>query len=49
MIPEFDVEEDEEDATEEEQEAAASGVVVAETIDQMRTEVKALEKLVRAR
>jgi superfamily II DNA or RNA helicase len=46
LIPEFDVEEDEEDATEEEQEAAASGVVVAETIDQMRTEVRALDKLV---
>jgi len=47
LVP--DLEDDEvalEDATEESEEAAAEGVVVAETLDQMRAEIMELERLV---
>ncbi len=47
LVPELDDEElDPDDASEESQEAAAEGVVVAETLDQMRAEILELERLV---
>jgi superfamily II DNA or RNA helicase len=42
----LDFEQDTEDATEEQEEAALEGVVVAETLEGMRTEIAALERLV---
>lgn len=44
--PLADVEQDEDDATEAEEDLAAEGVVVAESLDQMRVEISALERLV---
>jgi SNF2 family DNA or RNA helicase len=46
LVPEIDVEQDPDDATEEAQEEAVSGVVVAETLDTMRVEIQALERLI---
>jgi superfamily II DNA or RNA helicase len=43
----LDSEQETDDATEEEEEAAIEGVVVAETLDGMRVEIKALERLLR--
>jgi superfamily II DNA or RNA helicase len=45
--PLADAEQGTDDATEDEEEAAVEGVVVAETLDGMRTEIVALEHLVR--
>jgi superfamily II DNA or RNA helicase len=45
LIPDIDSEQDPDDVTEESLEEAASGVVVAETLDTMRVEIKALEQL----
>jgi superfamily II DNA or RNA helicase len=42
----IDSEQDADDATEEQEEAALEGVVVAETLEGMRTEIAALERLV---
>ena len=42
-----DSEQEIDDATEDDEEAAVEGVVVAETLDGMRTEIQALERLVR--
>ncbi len=42
----LDAEQETDDATEDEEEAAVEGVVVAETLDGMRTEIAALERLV---
>ena len=46
LIAEVDAEQDPDDATEETETAAVEGVVVAETLESMRVEVKALERLV---
>ncbi len=46
LVEDFDSEQEFDDATEDEQEDAASGVIVAETLDGMRAEVQALERLV---
>jgi superfamily II DNA or RNA helicase len=46
LVPEIDIEQDPDDATEEAQEEAVSGVVVAETLDTMRVEIQALERLI---
>ncbi len=43
----LDAEQESDDATEEQEELAVEGVVVAETLDGMRTEIAALERLVR--
>jgi superfamily II DNA or RNA helicase len=42
----LDVEQDEDDATEEEEQQVVEGVFVAESLDQMRAEIAALERLV---
>jgi superfamily II DNA or RNA helicase len=46
LVPDVDAEQDPDDATEEAEEEAAAGVVVAETLDTMRAEVAALERLI---
>jgi superfamily II DNA or RNA helicase len=46
LIPDFDSEQDPDDVTEESESAAVEGVVVAETLDAMRIEVKELERLI---
>jgi superfamily II DNA or RNA helicase len=46
LVPDIDAEQDPDDATEEAQEEAVSGVVVAETLDTMRVEIQALERLI---
>jgi superfamily II DNA or RNA helicase len=45
MISEVDMEQDPDDATEESENTAVEGIVVAETLDAMRVEIKALERL----
>jgi superfamily II DNA or RNA helicase len=46
LIDSYDAEQETDDATEEEGELAAEGVVVAETLEQMRAEIVRLERLV---
>ncbi len=46
VVESFDSEQETDDATEDEEETAAAGVVVAETLDGMRAEILALERLV---
>jgi SNF2 family DNA or RNA helicase len=46
LIVDLDAEQDPDDATEDSENAAVEGVVVAETLDAMRVEIKALEQLV---